>query len=68
MPTPREPSNQGIEPRSPALQADSLPSEPRGKPKTALGRANDEIFVIHILPEAYRGGLTEDSKTKQRIL
>ena len=23
----------GIEPRSPALQADSLPSEPQGKPK-----------------------------------
>ena len=25
--------NQGIEPRSPALQADSLPAEPQGKPK-----------------------------------
>ena len=24
--------NPGIEPRSPALQADSLPAEPRGKP------------------------------------
>ena len=27
--------NQGIEPRSPTLQADSLPSEPAGKPKTS---------------------------------
>ena len=28
----------GIEPRSPALQADSLPSEPQGKPKnTGVG-------------------------------
>ena len=26
-------SNPGIEPRSPALQADALPSEPPGKPK-----------------------------------
>ena len=25
--------NPGIEPRSPALQADSLPAEPQGKPK-----------------------------------
>ena len=25
--------NPGIKPRSPALQADSLPSEPQGKPK-----------------------------------
>ena len=26
-------TNPGIEPRSPALQADSLPAEPQGKPK-----------------------------------
>ena len=31
-------SNSGIKPRSPALQADSLPSEPPGKPKkTGVG-------------------------------
>ena len=30
--------NPGIEPRSPALQADSLPAEPQGKPKnTGVG-------------------------------
>ena len=28
----RDLPNQGIEPRSPALQADSLPSEPSGRP------------------------------------
>ena len=28
--------NPGIEPRSPALQADSLPSEPPGKPKCLI--------------------------------
>ena len=32
FPTPGDPSNPGIEPRSPALQADSLPSGPPGKP------------------------------------
>ena len=31
FPTPKDHSNPGIEPRSPALQADSLPSEPPGK-------------------------------------
>ena len=28
--------NPGIEPRSPALQADSLPAEPQGKPKNPI--------------------------------
>ena len=32
-PPPGDLPNQGIKPRSPALQADSLPSEPPGKPK-----------------------------------
>ena len=31
-PSPGDLSNPGIEPRSPALQADSLPAEPQGKP------------------------------------
>ena len=33
FPSPGDLPNPGIEPRSPALQADSLPSEPPGKPK-----------------------------------
>ena len=33
FPTPKGSSNPGIEPRSPALQADSLPAETQGKPK-----------------------------------
>ena len=32
LPSPGDLPNSGIEPRSPALQADSLPSEPPGKP------------------------------------
>ena len=32
MPPPGDLPNPGIEPRIPALQADSLPSEPTGKP------------------------------------
>ena len=38
FPSPRDLPNPGIEPRSPALQADSLPAEPPGKPKnTGVG-------------------------------
>ena len=33
FPSPEDLPNPGIEPRSPALQADSLPSEPPGKPE-----------------------------------
>ena len=33
VPSPEDLPNPGIEPRSPALQADSLPAEPPGKPK-----------------------------------
>ena len=32
-PSPRDLLNPWIEPKSPALQADSLPAEPQGKPK-----------------------------------
>ena len=38
FPSPGNLPNRGIEPRSPALQVDSLPPEPQGKPKnTAVG-------------------------------
>ena len=38
FPPPGDLPNPGIEPRSPALQADSLPAEPPGKPKnTGVG-------------------------------
>ena len=33
FPSPGDLPNRGIEPRSPALQADSLPTEPQGKLK-----------------------------------
>ena len=35
----------GIEPGSPALQADSLPSEPLGKPKTKSGKT---LLKLHL--------------------
>ena len=35
FPSPGDLPNPGIEPRSPALQVDSLPAEPQGKPENA---------------------------------
>ena len=35
FPSPGDLPDPGIEPRSPALRADALPSEPPGKPSTA---------------------------------
>ena len=48
FPSPEGLPNPGIEPRSPALQADSLSAEPQGKPKnTGAG----SLFLLHgILP------------------
>ena len=34
--------NPGIEPRSPALQVDSLPAEPPGKPNVNKGQMKNE--------------------------
>ena len=36
LPSPGDLPNPGIDPGSPTLQADALPSEPPGKPNTAI--------------------------------
>ena len=40
FPSPGDLPNPGIEPRSPALQADALTSEPPGKPKSLINMCN----------------------------
>ena len=48
FPSPGDLPNPGIEPRSPALQADSLLAEPEGKPEnTGVGRLS---LLQHIFP------------------
>ena len=42
FPSPGDLSNPGIEPRSPALQADSLPTELQGKPSCSEARAKTD--------------------------
>ena len=46
IPSPGDLPNPGIQPRSPALQADSLPSEPRGKPKLGDDKKKDETIWV----------------------
>ena len=42
FPSPGDLPDPGIEPRSPAMQADALTSEPPGKPLTPLGSGGKE--------------------------
>ena len=44
FPSPGDPPNPEIEPRSPALQADTLTSEPPGKPLSAWARCNYKVL------------------------
>ena len=65
FPSPGDPPNPGIEPRSPTLHADSLPFEPPGKPKGECiwrqdlweffhkdGVPMNEIAVINKIPQS----------------
>ena len=53
MPSSRGSSQPGIEPGSPALQADSLPAEPAGEPtewKKPLNYSPGDKFIVFSLP------------------
>ena len=45
FPSPGDLPNPGIEPRSPALQADALSSEPPGKPPMYLKGVLNKLFL-----------------------
>ena len=47
--------NPGIEPRSPALQADSLPAEPEGKPNSTGVGSLSLLQQIFLTQESNRG-------------
>ena len=47
FPSPGDLPNPGIKPRSPALQADALPSEPPGKSSWTM--AKKKKFILYIL-------------------
>ena len=55
MPSSRGSSQPGIKPRSPALQVDSLPSEPPGKPKNTGGGSLSYLQWIFLTQELNQG-------------
>ena len=46
FPSPGDLPNPGMEPRSPALQADSLPAEPQGKPLVQWGKRQKKMLFF----------------------
>ena len=62
FPSPGDLPDPGIEPMSPALQADTLPSEPSGKPNTlitqySINRRQPERNLKVLMTTAYQGRL-----------
>ena len=55
FPSPGYLPNPGIEPRSPAMQADSLPAEPQGKPKNTVVDSLSLLQQIFLIQELNRG-------------
>ena len=52
FPSPGDPPNPGIEPRSPALQADALSSEPPGKPNKCELNFKSKGITSYYVPGA----------------
>ena len=57
----------GIEPRSPALQADSLSSEPPGQTQLGLKLLHISSHKLHVFKYLYRTWILWVCKTKQKF-
>ena len=57
FPSPGDLPSPGIKPRSPALQADSLPAEPQGKPKNTRVDSLSLLQCIFLTQESNQGFL-----------
>ena len=55
FPSPGDLPNPGIEPKSPALQVDSLPAEPQGKPKNTGVGSQSLLQGIFLTQELNQG-------------
>ena len=51
FPSPGDLPDPGIEPKSPALQADALPSEPPGKPQEVGALATSKFLIARRIPQ-----------------
>ena len=66
FPSPGDLPNPGIEPRSPALQADSLPAEPQGKPNYSELPLNFAITTLQKLEQEISTFCSISSSAEQR--
>ena len=57
FPSPGDLPNPGIEPRSPALQVDSLPAEPQGKPHVVVDTLFEKARQVHTEGYATSGNI-----------
>ena len=64
FPSPGDLPDPGIEPRSPTLQADSLPSKPPGKPQNIVYLPIEENPTINSLNKVYFFHLVRNSEAK----
>ena len=60
--------NPGIEPRSPALQADFLPAEPQGKPKDMSEDRSKKFTTLGRWKKILGLGVYQDSLSKRQVL
>ena len=56
LPSPRDLPNPGIEPGSPALQAESLTTEPPGKPFEGMWKDIPNTYSGHFIKKIHPGG------------
>jgi len=67
-PAPSDLRNPGIERRSPALQPDSLPSEPPGKPTLMDRKLNRKLNKIDLSSQCPNGERYKSNKTHCSIV
>ena len=65
FPSPGDLPNPGMEPRSPALQADSLPVEPQGKPKST--GVSSLFFLQGIFPQTPVQSLGQEDRLEKEL-
>ena len=68
LPSPGDLSNPGTKPRSPVLQADSLPAEPQGKPRDMSEDRIKKFMTLGRWKKFLGLGVYQDTLSKRQVL
>ena len=68
FPSPRDLPDPGIKPRSPALQADALTSEPPGKPEVQIGTQQTHLYLCNIIHDVWIYFLTRRTTKRNQLI